>query len=577
MDMKIWYPLKFTLNSLKSKVLLASIILATIEIAFILATSSDPLLIGVGLIFPIIGFFIVEIIDYVRFRHSLLDVISMDREINQINSSPLKENIKTYIDESRKNLAQFATDLKDGTVILNTEQIGNFINIIFQTKNRYEAIDISLPSEYMKNNPDYLTVNDDSFDDSKDHGYRVILQEQSDIEKDSRTQGFSRFWEWHNNNDVKLLHLSPVRANIIIKENGIDPIDCGWGIGLWNGEFAMMFSKLEEEICGEIIPKTKIIIVDNKKTKLKQLQKICKEIRNESQVMRRAGTPRIMKNQLLDVWSDYVLPEKRWDAIKPFMYQFLGKFREQQKTIIDVAAGIGIEYYYMQSDGFSIQANEVQEEFVEYGVQYGQNRDYKIKYSPTSYGWSELVERGLANMYGGAFAIGNSIRMLGNKEGQLEAVGQFHSILQRGGTLIIDEGNHERFLLHADSINRLGIEKDNTELFLKMHEITHGIPNPLYHGSNVIPIPYSLDLKNNIISFCYYYKRPRIQSLNDVEISENKIQDWVYYHYEKMEDILDKSGFTNIKKYADYDLNREMKLYEETDDASILVYVAEKA
>ena len=511
-----------------------------------------------------------------RFRHSLLDVISMDREINQINSTPLKENIKMYIDESRKSLTQIATDLKDGTIILNTEQLGSFINIIFQTKNRYEAIDISLPSEYMKNNPGYLTVNADSFDDSEDHGYRVILQEQADIEKDSRTQGFSRFWEWHNNNNVALLHLSPVRANMIIKENKIDPIDCGWGIGVWKGEFAMMFSKLEEEIGGEIIYKTKIIIVDNKRPRFKQLQKICKEIRNESQIMQRTGTPRIMKNQLLDVWSDYVLPEKRWDAIKPFMYQFLGKFREQQKTIIDVAAGIGIEYYYMQSDGFSIQANEVQKELVDHGVKYGHARGYTVKYTPTTYGWSELVENGLANMYGGAFATGNSIRMLGSIDAQYEAVKQFHSILQKGGTLIIDERNHERFLPHADSINRLGMEKDNTELFLKMHKLSHSIPNPIYQGFNIMAVPYRLDLKNNIISFCYYYNRPGIQSLNDAEIPENKVQDWMYYHSEKMEDLLNRSGFVNIKKYADYDLSREMKLYEGADDASMFVYVAEK-
>ena len=88
--------------------------------------------------------------------------------------------------------------------------------------------------------------------------------------------------------------------------------------------------------------------------------------------------------------------------------------------------------------------------------------------------------------------------------------------------------------------------------------------------------PYSLDLKNNTISFCYHYSNLGISCLADANAPKNKVQDGHFYHYDKMEDILKKSGFKNIKKYADYDLNRELKLYEGTDDASMFVYVAEK-
>ena len=164
----------------------------------------------------------------------------------------------------------------------------------------------------------------------------------------------------------------------------------------------------------------------------------------------------LMKDKLLDVWIEQVIPEKRWNTIRPFFYHVFGKCRREQKIILDVAAGYGIEYYYMYNDGFLIQANEYQKELRVNGVRYGNDSGYDVTYSPTSYDWFELVKRGMANMYGGIFAIGNSIRMLGNKEGQLEAVGQFNAVLQKGGMIIIDERNYERFLPHADLINKLG-------------------------------------------------------------------------------------------------------------------------
>lgn len=540
------------------------------EIILTLATGSDPALITIGIVLPVLGPLIDLLIKWARFRRPIGYVTRMYEMLDEIPSANLEGNMRSYIDELHRELVQMTSDLKDGMIEVDKAQLDRFIKIVFKTPVRYEAIDVSLPSRYLEQNAKYLEYHQASLnpDANELQGYRIILQEPHEIEEDSKHPEFSKFWQWHEDNKVELKTLPIVSARRIIQDNGMNPDECSWGIGVWEDEFAIMFARSPSPGKESVLR-----IFDHTKREFASLKKLCGEINSESEVMYRKFTPRIMKDRLIDVWETYVNPEKRWNGIRPFMYHFFDDCRSQRRTVIDMAAGIGIEYQFMKKDGFLVQANEVQNEFRESGERYRRAIGVDKPYSPHRYVWSDLTANDLYNMYGGLFVTGNSIRMLGGRDAQQEAVSQFYEVLQDGGVVMIDERNHERFIRHMDDINMLGRNKDDRELFRKMRDMSH-MPNPMYHGSNVIGVPYEMD--ESTVTFCYYYNNDEVSCLRDAEGKDNKVQDWTFYHHERMEDILAGCGFVDIRKYADYDLNRRIRPDEDVDNAAMFVYTAKK-
>ena len=57
---------------------------------------------------------------------------------------------------------------------------------------------------------------------------------------------------------------------------------------------------------------------------------------------------------------------------------------------------------------------------------------------------------------------------------------------------------------------------------------------------------------------------------------KKKIHEWEFLHEDNMEKILKDAGFTEIQKYADYDLEKELGLNENDDNTAMFVYVARK-
>ncbi len=47
---------------------------------------------------------------------------------------------------------------------------------------------------------------------------------------------------------------------------------------------------------------------------------------------------------LVSLWLDYVMPETRWAHIRPFLYHFLDVCRRDVRLVIDMDAGMGVEY-----------------------------------------------------------------------------------------------------------------------------------------------------------------------------------------------------------------------------------------
>lgn len=524
--------------------------------------------VGIEITFLILSLFIPRLHDYHRFNKQIMRTIKIQTIVDKFPSPMLKKNVTLYVDDTRNSMIELVRSIKDGKADLDKWQYDRFLKIVFKTNTTYEAIDVSLPSEYMRNNASYLQAHQESLDeDPKD--YRIILQKYVEIEKDSKTNNYSKFHKWHKDHKVYLGSLPPINAKDIMEKHGLKPEQCEQGIGVWGDEFAILFSKLNNE-------KIRIYVVDGNDPQFKNIKNACREIKEISKEIQPIATPRPLDRKFVELWKDYVNPEKRRAKIKPFMDNFLEKYKIAQKLVIDVAGGIGIEYYYMSvDDGYLMAVNEVQDDLRDAGQEYAHNNGYDVKYSPTAFSWSELVENGLGGKFGGLFVIGNSLRVVEGKGPQLDAIKQFYEMLQDDGTIIIDERNHDRFIKYADDINKCGRERTNTDIFEHVKKTTK-LPNPLYFGTNVQSIPHRIDLSGHTMTACFYKNTGNINSFSDAE--EHMVQDWTFYHDEKMEALLEQAGFVEIEKYADYDLDNKLDILSTStfDKVSMFVYVARK-
>lgn len=570
--------------------IIVGIVVVIGEVVFTLLTEFmvERIIIDMFLIF--LSWSIPRLLTDLKFRKHFTNIMNLDRKIVDITNTAFRNNIKMYRDDAIDDLNTLLTDIRNGVADLDDQQYNRFILILFKTRERYDAMDVSLPSQYVKRNPGYLDAHKEALegmDDimryenspnnvlppDKNSGHRIIMRSQSELEDDSKFEAFSKFWQWHKDNNVALKYLSPMRAQKIISENGLEPTDCEQGIAIWRDQFAILFGRRIDPNPDSSEPsRTRVRIISRDRTEFKRVKKISSMMITESVVMMRDATPKIMAKKMVDLWRDYVNPEKRWSTIQPFLYHFLDRYRQEEKRVIDIAGGMGVEYYNMMKDGFDISVNEVQDELRECGEKYRRSNGYETEYRPLNYSWLKMDMAPDRGKFYGLFALGNSLRMLGTADVQEDALRKFMGMMKPGGTIIVDERNYGIILNNADKINQLGMNKGDTRLFAELNDILHQTPNPMYHGTNIGSMPYNVDRDRNLVSFCYYENVEGIQSLLDAE--QHRIQDWEFRHDRTLEEMLSNSGFVNIAKYADYDLNKKIELGKGSDDVSMYVFVA---
>ena len=556
------------------------------EIAFSILTEFmleriiiDGFLVSMGWIIP-------RLLNDLKFRKEFADIMNLDRKVADIPNQTLKSNVKTYMDNAIGDLDALITDIRNGVAELDDQQYARFVKIVFKTRQRYDAVDVTLPSLYEKKNPGYLAAHAEALRHMRGAagngvggdggmGCRIILRDSTELGEDSKFERFSKFWQWHADHDVDLRYLPMTRARAIIGGNGMEPSDCELGMGVWGDEFAILFGRRIDADPESAEPRrTRIKIVGGNRAEFGVVKRICVQMIGESETMMRDATPKILAQKMVDMWRDYVNPEKRWQTIRPFVYHFFDRYRREERRIIDIAAGMGVEYYYMMRDGFDISANEVQDELKACGERYRRDNGYDTEYKPSDYSWLKMDTAPDRGRFYGLLATGNSLRMLGTAKAQGEALRQFGGMMRPGGTLMVDERNYWTILKNADRINELGRNRDDRQLFADLNRTLHRIPNPLYHGTNIGGIPYSVDTDGHRVSFCYYENVGVINTLREAE--EHKIQDWEFRHDRSMEDLLADAGFVDIEKYADFDLDKRIELNQDTDEASMYVFVARK-
>lgn len=498
------------------------------------------------------------------FRH----IISIDRTLKDIHNERLQSNMYEYTQNTITSVDKIINSLNTKPTLLDGAQVKRLMKIMFKTKADYFGIDYNLPSKFYTVYPYYLDAHKSSlFNRSGDElGYRIMALTPDQLQEDSTNENFSEFYDWHTKNSVGLYMVTPTAINTKLNEVGIIPERCNNGIAFWKGEFTILFTK--SDIKGAVY----VEILDNTNKDFKKIERLFDQLEREKSKIDEHGTYKAISPDLATEWSNYVLPKERWNDIRDFLYRFLDKYKDTS-TIMDAAAGIGIEYQNMIVAGYVMDANEYQAEMVETGKKYALEHQYKIEYEPTRHDWRVMLNFGMKNKYGAVLVIGNSLRVLSDKKGQQKSVDAFYAMLRDGGTLIIDERNFRLIIEGQDKVESCMNNKDSNQLFNTLLDLIMK-PSPLYHGTSIKSIPSAVNPAGRSIQFTYY-RTTNEKIVNMKSVLDNKMHDWEFFHFEDMETLLKNAGFKTIKKYADYKLSQEV-IGDNHSDASMYVYVAIK-
>ena len=372
-------------------------------------------------------------------KSRLENTIQISRALDDIPNQKLRKNMYEYSEETISGVATIINNLNRGPVDLRKPQLERLLRIMFTTQADYLGIDYNKPSKFYSVYPDYLASQKISLKNHPEggRGYRIMVSTPDIMMQDSTTQLFSEFYDWHQKNKVGLYMVSPDTIRSVLDEVEIDPARCDNGIGLWKNQFTILFGKTKQEGV------TRVEILDDSNIDFGRVRTLFEKLHPRMTKVKESGVYKMISEDLAANWTNYVRPEERWNNIREFIYHFVSKYKGE-KTILDAAAGIGVEYQKMIADGYAMDANEYQQEFVDAGKRHAVEYNYDTEYEPTRYDWRLMPKYGMRNKYGAVLMVGNSLRVLGDRNGQQESVKSFYTALQDGGTLIIDERNYAR-------------------------------------------------------------------------------------------------------------------------------------
>ena len=480
-------------------------------------------------------------------------------------SSPLlKKLIQAYITSEQANISSIIDSIRSGTVYLDFDHYKRLIEILFSSNVNHLALDGSLPSEYSARYPGALELQ--SKTQSRkilETNCRILMHSVDDLILDAKNPAYSDFFDWHNENGVELKHLSNEECMDIIRSCGIDPANCTHGISLFGDEYAILFSRDSEGLL-------KIMIYESNDELFRDIKSAWKQLHRRSTKVERFGSYFKLNAATIENYLEYVNPEERWKKINALIRSFIAPCRRNGKVVLDAASGMGFEFYKLLQEGYAVDANEVMPALRESGRNFYKKMGYETDYLPTSHTWGKMAEIGWESKYGAVLVIGNSIRMQ-DTLGQKKSFKSFYKILQKGGILIIDERNFGIFEEKKEIIVRCNSNPDDPDLFRAAFNIqnTH---NSMFVGTNFVSVPF--DASEKTVHFCYYKQSPKITTLT--EAKKNMIIHSEMHYSEPVEKLLKEAGFTEIRKFADYDLGQELRPDEPSKKAQVFVYVAIK-
>jgi SAM-dependent methyltransferase len=386
-----------------------------------------------------------------------LMVGTLVRKVHSIGAAAQGDARATILAFVDRHLARLDTEITDilseAGAALDVEDVKFWTEQCFAFgRGKYDGTDSHLPSDFVRLYPNYLAAHGAmlaSFPQPDEKpNYRVLVGPHGAFRDDfidHYEDGYKDFLEWHDDKNVKLLHLEREEADRL-RENVSDsnhPLPTA-DLAVWYEQYALLFRE-EPDSEGA---KVRLWMVFPGHPWFSQCKKLIDEMlhgeirENERQpstaLLLDEAVPEIFQRELCSQWESFVDPDKRMEKLGPFFDEVLGK--DRNGAILDAAAGIGSDALWLTDRGFNVTLNEIEPVYRDIIEERFGKRALRL------YGadWRELYGP-VGRWFTAVTVLGNSICLLMTPDQQKRALRQFFEVLYPNGHLIIDERNFEHF------------------------------------------------------------------------------------------------------------------------------------
>lgn len=409
----------------------------------------------------------------------------------------------------------------------------------------YSGVESVLPSRYYDIYPDYLEEHKRNREKNlRADSYRILLATRAHLRRDwlRDKQRFEEFFEWHERNNVQLLHIAPDAARNMAEGLELRTTD----VGLWERQYALLFTPLDSGNVRLSMATQGSGIFDSCTGYLERLRAAATAVE---------CPPLLIEPGLAGRWEEYVFPDRRWTRLKPFLEQVLAS--KKNTEILDAAVGIGCETVRLLNDGWRIKGNEFEASFRDVARKYAANHGI-AKLDLDGVDWTQLTRHYGSDRFGAILVLGNSICLLPNPSAVHRAIKEFYEALQPEGLLVIDERNFARIVTEE------ALVRENPAEHFPRQRV-------MYCGTTVRGCPMDVDKpEKRVIWACY---ENGSDAADWSSLQRKTIGEFELYAFDKGElrAILEDVGFEVVESYSDLATKPGLK-----EDATFITHVARK-
>ena len=304
-------------------------------------------------------------------------------------------------------------------------------------------------------------------------------------------------------------------------------------IGFWKDSFAVFFKQGDKE-------KYSVSMTLKGSSLFKNVDKYIQDIIKGEDTIKEARPMEIeipiVQKELVDAWEGYVGCNKRLEAIKEVLTDWLDEYKGYRGRILDAAPGIGCEAIFLLKNEFDVSVNEADPGFNKLLAE-KIKREVGQKVEVHQYDWRKLSEN-LGHFYSAVLVLGNSLCMMVGKNHRKTCIAEFYSLLKPGGKIIIDERNF------SDILNKRDKYKSKKSMYM----------------GDVVDFRLTFENKS-LIRFRFFYIANPEKEIGSIAVEAME--------KDEIKELLKTAGFENIDVHSDFE-----KGYKE--DAEFYTYVATK-
>ncbi len=276
---------------------------------------------------------------------------------------------------------------------------------------------------------------------------------------------------------------------------------------------------------------------------------------------------RLVSRELAQAWEPYLDPDKR--AQGP-LGDFLLRVLPRKQYVFDAAGGIACDSVFLIKHGFQVFTNEVDELLADAAERYADKCGEQLQL--TTLFWETLPDSLPGGMrFEAILCLGNSICLVEDAAGRMRCLEALRNSLRNpDDLLVIDERNFQYMLDHGKAIT--------TDPLREFPPTTQG--DALYSGQDVRGFPAQITPQTQQVKWRFFYNRPIVRSLSDIEKARLKSEDLVLHAFKHGElyGLLRDAGFCEIRTFADFNdvtpADNSMPELAAIGDVNFITYVA---